>query len=142
VKIWHDDVRPAPSGWEHARTNDAAKAWLKTGLVTEISLDHDLGYTGPLPGPCENCQGSGVDPDMPEFPCPPCDGDGFVGGDVLYIAGDDDETGYDLAKWMVEHDLIPAKITIHSWNPGGAQNMAKALRDAGAEPLVKEYQVP
>lgn len=43
MKLWHDDVRPAPPGWVWAQDNDAAKEYLKLGVVTEISMDHDLG---------------------------------------------------------------------------------------------------
>lgn len=43
MKLWHDDVRIPPRGWVWAINNEAAKAALETGCVTEISLDHDLG---------------------------------------------------------------------------------------------------
>jgi hypothetical protein len=41
--VWLDDVRPAPRGWRRARTPDEAINLLRTGRVTELSLDHDLG---------------------------------------------------------------------------------------------------
>jgi len=44
VKLWVDDLRPAPPGWKHARSVDEAQAFLVTGLVEEASLDHDLGF--------------------------------------------------------------------------------------------------
>jgi hypothetical protein len=43
VKIWLDDVRPAPEGWKHVYTAPEAIAWFATGEVTDASLDHDLG---------------------------------------------------------------------------------------------------
>lgn len=43
MKVWHDDTRSAPEGWERARTNIEAIALLLTDDVEEISLDHDLG---------------------------------------------------------------------------------------------------
>lgn len=44
MRVWLDDVRPMPSDFTHwAKTADEAIALLKTGLVEEISLDHDLG---------------------------------------------------------------------------------------------------
>ena len=43
MKVWLDDVRSAPRGWRRARTPQEVIALLKTGKVTEISLDHDLG---------------------------------------------------------------------------------------------------
>lgn len=43
MRLWLDDIRPAPDGWVHARSVRAAVTHLATGQVTEISLDHDLG---------------------------------------------------------------------------------------------------
>lgn len=42
--IWLDDVRSAPDGWTHIQTIEAVIDILKTGVVTAISFDHDLGY--------------------------------------------------------------------------------------------------
>lgn len=42
-KLYVDDVKPAPSGWQLARTADEAKNFLFTGNVDWVSLDHDLG---------------------------------------------------------------------------------------------------
>lgn len=42
MKLWVDDIRACPNGWELARTNSEAIRALSTGLVTEISLDHDI----------------------------------------------------------------------------------------------------
>lgn len=43
IKLWLDDVRPAPPGWLHVETAAKALAYLSSGLVTHASLDHDLG---------------------------------------------------------------------------------------------------
>ncbi len=43
MRIYLDDVRPAPPGWRQVRWPDEAITLLKTGNVREISLDHDLG---------------------------------------------------------------------------------------------------
>lgn len=43
MRIWLDDERPAPAGWVHLKTAEEAIGHLETGLVTAISLDHDLG---------------------------------------------------------------------------------------------------
>ncbi len=43
VLLWLDDVRPAPVGWTHVKTVEAAKALLSQGNVYQASLDHDLG---------------------------------------------------------------------------------------------------
>jgi hypothetical protein len=42
-RIFLDDVRQEPPGWERAYWPDEVIAALKAGDVAEISLDHDLG---------------------------------------------------------------------------------------------------
>ncbi len=44
MKVWPDDERPMPDGYDvHVRTASEAIDLLKTGQVTRMSLDHDLG---------------------------------------------------------------------------------------------------
>ena len=43
MKVYLDDVRVAPDGWVRTWWPAEVIALLKTGDVTEISLDHDLG---------------------------------------------------------------------------------------------------
>ncbi len=43
MKLYLDDMRPVPDGWELVRTYHDAIYMLKCCDVTEISLDHDLG---------------------------------------------------------------------------------------------------
>lgn len=43
MKLFLDDLRPAPDGWTHARTASEAITHLQRGGVTALSLDHDLG---------------------------------------------------------------------------------------------------
>lgn len=43
MKLWVDDLRPAPEGWSLAKNIDEAKDALEGGEVDETSLDHDLG---------------------------------------------------------------------------------------------------
>ena len=44
MKLWLDDIRPMPVSFTvHAKTAADAIQILRTGLVTEISFDHDLG---------------------------------------------------------------------------------------------------
>jgi len=43
MRLWLDDVRPAPEGWHHVRTAEEAIAAFATGKVLAASLDHDLG---------------------------------------------------------------------------------------------------
>ncbi|HAU4895364.1 TPA: hypothetical protein F3L08_16210 [Aeromonas hydrophila] len=46
MKLYLDDERETPAGWIRVFWPDEAIAWLKTEMVTEISLDHDLGDDG------------------------------------------------------------------------------------------------
>lgn len=44
IRLWLDDLRPAPPGWLHARSvNEAIAIMAGPGQVTEVSLDHGLG---------------------------------------------------------------------------------------------------
>ncbi len=43
MKVFLDDERKTPDGWVRVYWPDEAIALLRTGAVTEISLDHDLG---------------------------------------------------------------------------------------------------
>lgn len=43
MKVYLDDEREAPEGWIQTRWPDETIELLKTGEVTELSLDHDLG---------------------------------------------------------------------------------------------------
>lgn len=114
MKLWVDDVRPPPEGWKWARTNDAAKEFLLTGEVEECSLDHDMGL-----------HDLGIEETD--------DWDKII--EITYALASATEiyaeTGLDLVHWMIETERVPAKVTIHSWNPEGAANMAARLANAG-----------
>lgn len=43
MKVYLDDIRIPPNDWEWVKWPKEAIKLLKTGKVTEISLDHDLG---------------------------------------------------------------------------------------------------
>lgn len=45
VRVWLDDERKAPFGWVHCTHVDDVKVLLKAGVVSELALDHDLGFT-------------------------------------------------------------------------------------------------
>lgn len=38
-------------------------------------------------------------------------------------------TGMDAAKWLVEKELIPKKVIVHSANPTGAENIKRLLEN-------------
>lgn len=43
IKVFLDDERETPAGWTHVYWPDEAIALLKSGQVSDISQDHDLG---------------------------------------------------------------------------------------------------
>lgn len=43
MRVFLDDVRPAPEGWTLVGWPEEVIALLETGEVEELSLDHDLG---------------------------------------------------------------------------------------------------
>lgn len=43
TRLWLDDLRPAPPGWVHVHSVNAAIAVLESQAVASASLDHDLG---------------------------------------------------------------------------------------------------
>jgi hypothetical protein len=44
MKLWVDDIRPPPEDYDFlAKTYEEAVLLLQTGIITYISLDHDLG---------------------------------------------------------------------------------------------------
>jgi hypothetical protein len=43
LKVFLDDERPTPDGWRRVFWPDEAIRMLESGVVEEISLDHDLG---------------------------------------------------------------------------------------------------
>lgn len=43
MKVFLDDIRPEPNGWVRTYTPQQTIDLLKTGKVTDLSLDHDLG---------------------------------------------------------------------------------------------------
>lgn len=119
MKLWHDDTRPAPDGWVWARTNREARRYLRTGEVTEISLDHDLGLHKLK---------------LPEDP------DDLI--DMLQKRGQSKKNGLDLVKWMCKHHLVPETVIIHSWSDEGARNMADYLTERGYDCTVVPFVLP
>lgn len=119
MRVWHDDERPAPDGWIHARSNDEAKLLLRTHrnlhgvAVYEISLDHDLGASA------EDIERYGL------------------------AARGHEDCGCKLVEWMIEEGLVPGIVTVHSWNPDAAKKMCDRLNNAGFDvrrtPWSPEY---
>jgi len=113
MKLWVDDYRPAPRGWRCVRSVAAAKVYLEQGLVTDISLDHDMGA------------------------CPACTTAGRHIGrmtrrrNTFYDYCPHVPSGYDLCTWMEQTGRWPrASVRVHSANPVGAQRMLAVIERA------------
>ena len=115
-RLWLDDVRlPPDHTWRWVKTADEAIAALASGTVDEISLDHDLAeehYEGRYePG------GMYGPPDE--------------AGNVTRKFRE--KTGYDVVLWMVENNIWPTTIRIHTMNPVGRTHMKTAIERALGE---------
>lgn len=127
MKLWMDDVRAPPDNtWQWARTLARAQEILSSGDVVECSLDHDLGlHVLEVPGPGEELDDEHWNALV----------------ELAHTLRDHNEpTGLDLVHWMIEHDLVPEIVTIHSWNPEGAQMMAARLNYFGHNCLLRPYK--
>lgn len=47
MKLYLDNERDAPNGWTAVRSSQALLSALRTGAVTHVSMDHDLGPGAP-----------------------------------------------------------------------------------------------
>lgn len=135
MKLYLDDVRPAPEGWVLARSVDEAmNILMKSGSLYELSLDFDLGMTT---AHCETCDNRGwgrmYDFKHPDW-CPDCsheivtnDESAPTGVMLLYRImeklDEKDHIRTSLSLWM------PRKIYIHSANPVGRSTMQWVVRD-------------
>lgn len=118
TKLWFDDIRPAPEGWQWARTVEQAILILRANNVTAISLDHDLGL--------HHYTEAQIEADE----------------ELIFGRGQAEETGLDLVHWMIANNKVPEKIAVHSWNPDGARRMIATLNDAGHYVARIPYAVP
>jgi hypothetical protein len=41
--------------------------------------------------------------------------------------------------WMCEHELVPAKVSVHSWNATGAEAIVAVFRDRGFNATLAPY---
>jgi hypothetical protein len=110
MKLWVDDHRPAPRGWRGVRSAAAAKVYLEQGLVTHISLDHDLGA-------CPECTARGRHVGRMTRP-----------GNTFYHYCRHVPSGYDLCLWMEGTGRWPrGSVSVHSANPTGARRMLAVI---------------
>lgn len=105
MKLWLDDERlPPDDTWVWAKTAPDAIEHLKSGVVVEVSLDHDLAAEH-------------YDPAMYE---------GVEAYDALR-EGFSALTGYDVVKWMAENTVWPSVIRVHTMNPAGGLAMRQVI---------------
>lgn len=114
MKLWHDDVRPPPSDeWSWARTNEEARFFLRAAKADGHKVI-----------------ASSLDHDL-----------GAVPSDGICAKGAAEETGLQLVEWMIENDLVPSSITIHSWNAPAAKRMQQAFADAGYSAILRPFVI-
>jgi hypothetical protein len=102
IKMWLDDLRPAPSGWQLVKNYDEAVHLLERGRVTTASLDHDLS----------------------DIQMRWDTGSGYCEAPVFR---ETEMTGYDVVKWMAQHNVWPQSICVHSGNPVGKKAMLQLI---------------
>ena len=109
MKLWVDDVRPAPEGYVWARSTDDAIIIIKT-LSTFLDT---VAYRVNEPDTLANMW--------------------FDVIDIDHDAGDYAEQGGDFIKVLeyMEERHLKAPIRIHSMNPVGVQNMRAIIRKNG-----------
>lgn len=108
IKLWLDDQRAAPFGWERAKTAEECILRLELENVEEISLDHDLAeeHYDPSRWPCLDVHGYTGEHDRSHYK---------------------HATGYEVAKWIVRNRKWPRTIWIHTLNPVGRRDMFELL---------------
>lgn len=57
-------------------------------------------------------------------------------GGRVYVNSNEENTGFQLAKWIRDNKIECDKIIIHSLNPVGAVNMQRVLTDAEHIPFI------
>ena len=100
---------------------EAIKA-LEENVFDEMFLDHDLEhYVSHTTGGRVECE--------------------FHNGIFLPPKGCYELTGLDVVHRIVAlpTERLPKKVTIHSWNPSGANNMKKVLQDNGIEVIINPF---
>lgn len=53
-----------------------------------------------------------------------------------------DGDGLVLVRWMIVRGLVPARVTVHSWNVPRARQMVQELQSAGYRADYRPYVVP
>lgn len=95
MKLWLDDIRPAPAGY----------VWVKSTREAIDQLQDWTHYNGVCP-----CELFCMDHDL---------------GPSHYFGDDDGQTGYAVVLWMERFNCWPHQIIVHSWNPEGSRRMVE-----------------
>lgn len=99
-KLFLDDMRPAPLGWDLVKNYDEFVSYIETnGCPDVVSFDHDLGF--------EHYPLGEQNP-----------------GDTIPYDTYEEKTGYHCAKYMRDKGLFPELVIVHSWNIVGRSNIA------------------
>jgi hypothetical protein len=104
--LWVDDLRPKPESgrWHWAKNYNDAIVFLESYTYDVVSLDHDLNDFHMQ----SMNDGGEIDYDLPR--------------------GRQEKTGYHVALWMVEQNVFPPTVRVHTMNPVGGQNICQLLR--------------
>lgn len=108
MKVYIDDIRPAPDGWQQARTVTDAIRFISqfAGEIDEISIDHDISYAVEVAGT------------QRPFPSP--------------------ENFSAVARYIcAKLYSCEVKLTVHSANPVGAKEIQEIFREAKMESEYK-----
>jgi hypothetical protein len=116
LKLFLDDVRKEPVGWEVVRSYSEFVAWMECHQTPDvISFDHDLGF--------EHYPFGEQDPTV-----------------KIPYNQYTEKTGYHAAQWCIAMKRIPATVIVHSFNVVGARNIAQAFdRYTDARVIIQPY---
>lgn len=153
TRLWLDDIRrPPDDSWIWARTLEEARQVMLTCDIKEASLDHDLGLHEYDPDEqdadlrrvprrythrCGNIKFESAINKPPTY-CVLCDQDTDDGEWAIVEEPD----GVQFARWLVENNLVPIRVTIHSWNPVGAERMRDVIDGKALHLIIEPYQRP
>jgi hypothetical protein len=150
MKLWLDDIRPAPEGWTWVKRVEDAIYYADREPVEEMSLDHDLG----LAPVCVDCKGEDVEDDLlrqrfwedvllaprPWYRHAPQPPDDTFTGPVFCLCSCHralEVDGYQFVKWMAETGRWPTvKPAVHSRNVVGKKNMEALIGDMWFNPRL------
>lgn len=126
IKLWLDDKRIAPLGYQWVKDYDEAIAALQSiktlGIESEFSvfqMDHDLEDRHYQAWLKEHLKHEHI----PESQIAKYLEKQDVEISKKYAAEYRGRTGYDVINWMEEHNVWPEVVIVHSFNTYGSQRM-------------------